>query len=183
MIRTKVLCDSFALQRSLLQHLPELLPVMEIDVLLAICLGESKPRVILVELESGCFPHRNILILPIRSPWKFSELAALKAVEFCNLATCKYQSKDESFLSKRNTKNNQSFHVYVIQALTSSISGKAFAVVFPISVAASAAFRFKAAGSLKRTKQNNKYKYVLGIILSTTFKKSVLLEVLQLSWA
>lgn len=156
---------------------------MEIDDLLAICLGESKPRVILVELESGCFPHRNILILPIRSPWKFSELAALKAVEFCNLATWKYQSKDESFLSKRNTKNNQSFHVYVLQALTSSISGKAFAVVFPISVAVSAAFRFKAAGSLKRTKQNNKYKYVLGIILSTTFLKSVLLEVLQLSWA
>lgn len=142
--------------------------------MLAICLGESKPRVILVELESGCFPHRNILILPVRSPWKFSELAALKAVEFCNLATWKYQSKDESFLSKRNTKKQPvslSFLVYVIPALTSSISGKAFAVVFPISVAASAAFRFKAAGSLKRTKQNNKYKYVLGIILSATFKK------------
>lgn len=67
MIQILVLFVCFALKKSLLQHLPELLLIMEIDLLLAICLDEGKLRVTLVDLKSGCFPHSSILMLPIMS--------------------------------------------------------------------------------------------------------------------
>lgn len=72
---------------TLLQHLPELLPLMK--MLLVICPGERKLRVTLLVSNSGFFPHRSTLTLPIMSSRKFSELAALKTVEFCNLTTWK----------------------------------------------------------------------------------------------
>lgn len=93
----QVCCDSFALKRTLPKHLPELLPIMKTDLLLTTCLGEPKLRVILVELMSGCFPQRSILILPIMSSWKFNELAALKIIELCSLAIWDKESTSKKF--------------------------------------------------------------------------------------
>lgn len=90
------MCDSVVSQRSS-QHSPELLPIMEIELLLAICPGEGVPRVTLVELKSDSLPHNSILILPIMSSWRFSEVAALMLREFCNLVNWKQGNAKQVF--------------------------------------------------------------------------------------
>lgn len=93
MIKAQIQFGNFALKRSLLQHLPELLPTVEI-ALLAICLGERKLMNILVEFKLGLFSHISVPILPTMSLWKSKAPAALKIMEFCNLAIWMQEIED-----------------------------------------------------------------------------------------
>lgn len=71
--------------RSLLQDLPELLPMVG-KVMFAFCRGERKLTDTLGELSDRLL-HMSVSILPSMSFWKSSAIASLKIPEFCSLVT------------------------------------------------------------------------------------------------